>query len=158
MMDALTWKTVRVVGHPAGDIWAVVSADHFATGSNALETVSAADSLMKSDAPAGGLFAEYLFCEALERAALAAEIEVARAQREFLRCSRMTNMLQIARARVDAARHRYLSDTMFALAAIADANAAQGGLSYGDVVAAILSQLGDNSALSVILWEAGHDG
>jgi pyruvoyl-dependent arginine decarboxylase (PvlArgDC) len=157
-MDTLTWKTARIVGHPVGDIWAVVSAHHFAIDSSDLDTISAAALLVKSDSPAGGLIAEYLFCEALERAALAAEIEVAQAKREFLRCSCGTNVLQLAHAEVEAARLRYFSDMMSALVVIADANAARRCLPYGDVVAAILGQLGDNSALSIISWGTGHDG
>lgn len=156
-MDTLTWKTARIVGHPDGDIWAVVSAHHFDNSAGALCTVTAAAVLMEQALPQGGLVAEYLFCEALEREALAAEIEVMRAQRGFLKCSLIPNTLLEAHARVEAARHRYVSATMSALAAIADAKAASRGFLHGAAFVAMQSQPSDKYAPLTISWEAGHD-
>ncbi|SFG33428.1 hypothetical protein SAMN05518801_11752 [Novosphingobium sp. CF614] len=157
-MDTLTWKTARIVGHPDGDIWAAISADHFDIAAGALDTVAAAAALMKGALPVGGLVAEYLFCEALECVALAAEIEVMRAQREFLKCSLMPNTLLEAHARIEAAGHRYVSATMSALAAIADAKAVSRGFLHGGAFVAMQSQPSDKNAPRTISWETGHDG
>ena len=117
-MDTLTWKTARIVGFSDGDVWAVVSADHFDSPSGALDTVAAAGNLMRQPLPDGGLVAEYLFLEELERAALTAEITALRAQLDFLRCSVAHFTLSAARARVESARCRYISDTMTSLDAL----------------------------------------
>ena len=131
VMDRLTWKTAWINGHPDGEIWAAVHAEHFDDHAGALGTTAAAAALMAGALPAGGLVAEFLFCEQLERVALAAEIELFRAQRELLECGLLVGRLGVERARIEAARHRYVSDTMSALAAIADAKAVLRGSSRG---------------------------
>lgn len=127
-MYTLIWKTARIVGPPDGDIWAVISADDFDNPVGALDTVAAASTLMKQALPDGGLVADYLFLEELERAALAAQIAGMQAQRDFLRCSVAHFALPAARARVVSARHRYISDTMANLNTLREA---YGGSSFG---------------------------
>ncbi|AMK24909.1 hypothetical protein [Sphingobium sp. TKS] len=156
-MDMLTWKTARIIGYPDGDIWVVVSADPFDKSAGALDTVAAAAALMSGTLPVGGLVAEYLFCEQLERVALAAEIDAMQAQREFLKRSLITNALLEMHARIEAARHRHVSATMSALAAIADAKATPRGLLHGGAFMAMQRRSGDKSAPLTISWETGHD-
>lgn len=154
-MDTLTWKTARIVGYSDGDVWAVVSADHFDSPSGALDTVAAAGNLMRQPLPDGGLVAEYLFLEELERAALTAEITALQAQLDFLRCSVARFTLSAARARVESARHRYVSDTMTSLDAL---KKAQGGSAFGPGEAFLAmrvaqSQSADADSTLIIAWE-----
>lgn len=151
-MDMLTWRTARIVGHPDGEICAVVAADHFDNPAGALDTVAAAAALMRGALPARGLVAEYLFCEAVERVALDAEIEATQAQRGFLKCSVISNRLLVARARIEAARHRHASATISALACIADTLAAPRDLLLGDIIVALHSQPDNGSAPLIISW------
>ncbi|GGD61702.1 hypothetical protein [Croceicoccus mobilis] len=158
-MERLAWKTARIVGHPDGDIWAAISAHHFEDAAGALDAMAGATALMEDALPAGGLVAEYLFCETLERAALVAEIDAMQARREFLQCSRMIETLQLAHAQIKAARHRYVSATMSALAKIGDAKARDAFRDFldGYAFAAMQAQRGDNGAPLIISWEARHD-
>jgi len=154
-MDTLTWKIARIVGYPDGDIWAVVSAHHFDNPAGRLETVAAAGTLMREALPDGGLVAEYLFLEELERAALAAEIAAMQAELDFLRCSVAHLALSVARARVKSARHRYVSDTMTSLDAL---RKAQGGSPFApsEVLVAMRvaqSQPADARSTLIIPWE-----
>lgn len=154
-MDTLAWKTARIFGHPDGDIWVVIAADHFDTSVGALDTVAAAGTLMRQALPDGGLAAEYLFLEQLERVALAAEIAAMQAQRDFLRCSVLSLALPAARARVESVRHRYVSDTMATLEAV---RKAQGNSAFdpGDAFVAMqaaLSQPVDARTTVTIPWE-----
>lgn len=156
-MDVLTWRIARIVGHPDGEIWAVVSAHHFDNPAGALDTVAAAAALMAAALPARGLITEYLFCEAVECAALDAEIEAMQAQRGFLECSVISNALSVARARIEAARHRYASATISALACIADALTTPRALLLGDIIFAMRSQPHAGCVPLIISWGACHD-
>jgi len=154
-MDTLTWKTARIVSYPDGDIWAVVSADHLDNPADAQDTVAAAGLLMRQTLPDGGLVAEYLFLEQLERAALAAEIAAMQAQRDFLRCSTVRFALSAARARIESVRLRYISDTMTSLDAL---KKARGGPAFGPgeaflAIRVAQTQLADTHTTPIIPWE-----
>lgn len=153
-MDTLTWKTARIVGHPDGDIWAFVSVHHFDHPTGALDAATAAERLMRQPLPEGGLVAEYLFLEVLERAALAAEMAAKKAQSDYLRCSVVRLALSAARARIESVRHRYISDTMTSLDALRKAH---GGSRFGPDEAFVAMQAAPSQSANAytltIPWE-----